>query len=260
MATRGTLPAYQTLADTLRSRILSGELEPGHRLPIEPELSAEYGVSRSTVREALRVLASQNLIATTRGVLGGSFVAHPQPDQIRDYLQASLSLLAGTPEIPVEALLEARDLLEVPAAGLAAFRRTPSDVDALQDTLVDRASAAPTDRFELSVSFHATLLRTAGNPLMEVLARPVFGVLGERFNDDGVPDTFWPAMDSEHRRIFEAVRDGDVDGAREETRKHLTALRMVYRDAGPGLRDRTRRDRTRRDRSRQDPERRRRPG
>ena len=83
------MPAYQVLADALRAKILAGELEPGRKLPIEPELSAQYGVSRSTVREALRVLASQNLIATTRGVSGGSFVAPPNPEQISGYLEAS---------------------------------------------------------------------------------------------------------------------------------------------------------------------------
>jgi DNA-binding FadR family transcriptional regulator len=252
VATRGTLPAYQALADALRARILSGELEPGHRLPIEPELSAEYGVSRSTVREALRVLASQNLISTTRGVLGGSFVAHPQPDQIRDYLQSSLSLLAGTSEISVDALLEARDLLEVAAAGLAAFRRGPSDLEALEEKLSDRVSADPSVRFGLSMDFHATLLRTAGNPLMEVLARPVFGVLSERFDDSDLPPTFWLDMEADHRRIFEAVRDGDVDGASEATRAHLAALRPAYRDLTAVQRERSTRGRSRRDRSRQD--------
>ncbi len=64
-------PAYAVLAEHLRNRILSGELQPGARLPGEAELTAEFGVGRSTIREALRSLASQNLITTTRGVTGG---------------------------------------------------------------------------------------------------------------------------------------------------------------------------------------------
>jgi GntR family transcriptional repressor for pyruvate dehydrogenase complex len=230
VATRGALPAYQALADSIRDRILSGELEPGQRLPIEPELSTEYGVSRSTVREALRVLASQNLVSTSRGVLGGSFVAHPQPHQISDYLQSSLGLLTGTSssEITVDTLLEARELLEVPAAGLAAFRRTGADMEILEESLVGPQPFDSAARQELSLDFHAALLRTAGNPLMEVLARPVFGVLSERFQVGDLSAAFWAEVDDDHRRIFEAVRDGDVDGAKTATRAHLAALRPAY--------------------------------
>ena len=122
-----TVPAYQMLADALRARILTRELQPGDRLPIEPDLAEQYGVSRSTVREALRVLASQGLVGTWRGMQGGSFITCPEPVQISDYLHASLGLLAWRPKnVGVDALLEARDMLEVPAAGLAAARRSPS--------------------------------------------------------------------------------------------------------------------------------------
>src|SRR5438876_352461 len=68
------ISSYQALADGLRAQITSGKLRPGDRLPTEPQLCAQSGLSRSTVREALRLLTSQNLIVTTRGVTGGSFV------------------------------------------------------------------------------------------------------------------------------------------------------------------------------------------
>ena len=127
------------LADALRARILTRELLPGQRLPIEPDLADEYDVSRSTVREALRVLESQGLIATTRGVSGGSFVAYPSPKQMSDYLHASLGLFAESENLAVDALLEARDMLEVPAAGLAAVRRSDAQLEALRATLGEPA-------------------------------------------------------------------------------------------------------------------------
>lgn len=227
MATRGGPPAYQALAEALRDRILSGELAPGQRLPIEPELSAEYGVSRSTVREALRVLASQNLIATSRGVLGGSFVAHPHPNQISSYLQFSLSLLTGanSPEITIDDLMEARELLEVPAAGLAAQRRTEADLAALERAVGRRPMTEP---YTPSLDFHAALVRACGNPLMDVLIRAVYGVLGERLPQSGMGDEFWLEMGEGHRRIYEAVRARNADAAREATRSHLRALRPAY--------------------------------
>src|SRR5205814_10463032 len=78
------MPAYQLLADTLRAEITSGRLRPGDRLPAEPQLCERSGVSRSTVREALRLLASQHLIVTTRGVTGGSFVNRPSVADLAD--------------------------------------------------------------------------------------------------------------------------------------------------------------------------------
>jgi GntR family transcriptional regulator, transcriptional repressor for pyruvate dehydrogenase complex len=225
---RGAIPAYQVLADALRARILSGELKPGQRLPIEPDLSAQYGVSRSTVREALRVLASQNLVTTTRGVAGGSFVGYPRPDQISDYLEASLGLLALSEGLSVDALLEARELLEVPAAGFAAARRSEADLEELRGALFNPADVNPSRIFELNRTFHAVVLRASGNPLIEVLARPVFQVLNGRFVREQAPGRFWSDVDQDHREIFDAIAGGDAEAARAAAHAHLQSLRPTY--------------------------------
>lgn len=222
------MPAYQALAEALRARILSRELEPGQRLPVEPELSAEYGVSRSTVREALRVLASQNLVTTTRGVAGGSFIVYPRPDQISDYLEASLGMLALADGLTVDALIEARELLEVPAAGLAASRRSEAQVDELRGTLFDPSAVDPDLLFEHNRTFHAVLLRASGNPLVEVLARPLFRVLNERFVRARAPVPFWSEVDRDHRAIVAAVAAGDAAAAQAATLAHLRSLRPTY--------------------------------
>src|SRR5438105_3541510 len=74
--------AFQQVADQLRELIVHGELGPGTRLPSEPELATQFLVSRSTIREALRMLSSQQLITTSRGVGGGSYITHPEPEAI----------------------------------------------------------------------------------------------------------------------------------------------------------------------------------
>ena len=79
-----------------------------------------------------------------------------------------------------------------------------------------------------NLDFHAALVRAAGNPLMEVLIRAVYGVLGERLPRSGMADEFWLEMGEDHRRIYQAVRAGDADAARETTRAHLRALRPAY--------------------------------
>lgn len=221
-------PAYEAVAARLREQILGGELAPGDRLPTEPELSTRYGVSRSTVREALRVLSSQNLVETTRGVSGGSFVVHPRAEHVRDYLEVTLGLLAVADEVNVEALLEVRDLLEVPAAGLAAERATPAQLDELRTTLLDPSSTANDAMHECNHRFHALLVTAAGNPLLEVVAQPVFRTLVTRFARGQAETPFWQAVVDDHRAILAAVEDRDPARAQELTRMHLTRLRASY--------------------------------
>ncbi|MFD7012597.1 FadR/GntR family transcriptional regulator [Rhodococcus jostii] len=132
-----TLPAYQVLADALRARILSGELQPGTRLPTEPDLRAECGVGRSTIREAMRSLASQNLITTTRGVTGGSFVSSPSMGHISAHLETGVALMAAAETVSVDQLMEVRNLMEVPAAGIAAHRRNDVHLRELGDVMFE---------------------------------------------------------------------------------------------------------------------------
>jgi DNA-binding FadR family transcriptional regulator len=219
------VPAYQVLADALRARIITGELRPGEKLPIEPDLSVQYGVSRSTVREALRVLASQNLIATTRGVSGGSFVAYPKPEQIAGYLGASLRLLTQADSLTIGQLAEARDILEVPAAGLAAQRRSDDQLQDLKATLFDRGQVTLAEAIESSKSFHAALVRATGSPLVEMLSRPVFELIYDHVQGWPAPDGFWKRIAGDHEAIFDAVAAQDPVTAREAIRDHLRKLR-----------------------------------
>lgn len=214
-------PAYQRLADELREEILEGRHRPGDRLPGEAELSAARGVSRSTVREAMRVLEAQQFIVTTRGTTGGSFVVRPGPGRIENELGTSLDLLVAHASLTVDQILEARELLEVPAAGLAARRRTESDLE-------DLARCIEEGR-EGTEHFHLVLLRASGNPLVEVMTRPLFAVQRNRMIRDRAPDAFWEVVGADHRSILELVRAGDVEGVQEAMRAHLRNLAVGQR-------------------------------
>jgi GntR family transcriptional regulator, transcriptional repressor for pyruvate dehydrogenase complex len=220
------VPAYQVLADALRARILAGELKPGEQLPIEPDLSTLYGVSRSTVREALRVLASQNLITTSRGVSGGSFVATPNPEQISDYLETNLRLLlAQSDNLTIGQLAEARQMLEVPAAGLAARRRSEEQLQTLKMTLFDREQTSLEQAIASSKSFHTALVRATGSPLVEVLTRPLFEVVYDHVESWDAPPGFWLRIAGDHERIFDAVAAQDPKSAEDAISDHLRKLR-----------------------------------
>ncbi|GII86132.1 GntR family transcriptional regulator [Sphaerisporangium siamense] len=227
---RVAAPAYQDLADRLREQILAGDLKPGDRLPVEPDLCTMYGVSRSTVREALRVLSSERLLVTRRGVAGGSFVTRPEPEHISSYLQSSLALFrdAGS----VANLLEVRVLLEVPTAGLAAVRRTPEQLEALRGALFDPRAIERERLYAANRRFHKALLEAANNPLLDAVTAPVFGVLENDFVRDDVADGFWDRVDKDHREILAYVEAGDSHGAERAQREHLEHLRSVYRRIG----------------------------
>jgi GntR family transcriptional regulator, transcriptional repressor for pyruvate dehydrogenase complex len=216
-------PAYQLLADDLRAQITSGRLRPGDRLPAEPEMCARSGVSRSTVREALRLLASQHLIVTTRGVTGGSFVAQPSVAQLADGLVMAVQLLRGA--IGTAELFEVREMLEVPAAGLAALRRTDADLAALRAALFAPDIDDPDTMRAAQWTFHGALAAAAGNPLYELLARPLHQLSDERQCPAAPTEGLWRRIDAAHREILRCVTRRDVAGAAEATRTHLRFVR-----------------------------------
>lgn len=225
-------PAYEQVANQLRDLIVSGRLVPGDRLPVEAKLSATFGVSRSTVREALRSLTAQNLVYTSRGVTGGTFVADTTPGLLSSYLETGLSLLSGMDAITAEELLEARELFEVPATRLAAERRTQVHIDNMR-AAIERESGAPGRgaKFERNTHFHTIVLDAAGNKLVEVMTVPIFGVIHSRFLRDDVPAGFWGQVDKDHLAILGHIEAGDGDAAAEAMRVHLTRLRETYQPA-----------------------------
>ncbi|MFR9728354.1 FadR/GntR family transcriptional regulator [Saccharopolyspora sp. MS10] len=220
--------AYRQVAEQLRTQIVSGALPSGSRLPSETELGSMFGVSRSTVREALRQLASQHLIDTTRGVTGGSFVASPDAGAIADNLGGSLGLLVNSRTMSVDHLLEARLLLEPYAARQAAERATPEDLEALARTVGRTGHLDPDDGFTVHWDFHTTLVSISGNPLLHVMCSPINAVLRGRMHRDRVGRQAWESIDEDHAKVYEAVAGGEAETAETLVREHLLGLRPLY--------------------------------
>ncbi|MGA5301989.1 FadR/GntR family transcriptional regulator [Nucisporomicrobium flavum] len=214
-------PAYQLLADELRAEITSGRLQPGERLPPEPELCVRSGVSRSTVREALRLLASQYLIVTTRGVTGGSFVAHPDAEQLSEGLSTGLTLLTNSAEVGFADLLELRRALEVPAAGLAAQRRTDAHLIELRGAMFDPDLDELDTMLAAHAAFHAAIASATGNPLFELVTRPLYHVTYGEEVVEALPDGYWTRIDADHRELLACVKNRDPAAAMEVGRRHL---------------------------------------
>lgn len=224
--------AYRQVADQLRNQIVAGELSPGTRLPSESALSRMFGASRSTIREALRVLTSQDLITTTRGVTGGSFVSSPDTASIAENLSGSLGLLVNSSNMDVAYLLEARLILEPVAARLAAERADTDALTRLEKLTASTHEMAPTRGFVVHWDFHAGLVTATGNPLLEVMCQPINQLLRGRAHRDSIEREVWDKVDREHAAIYRAVARGNAAEAERLTRAHLHALRPLYEQMG----------------------------
>ncbi|MET3428941.1 DNA-binding FadR family transcriptional regulator [Actinoplanes tereljensis] len=214
-------PAYQLLADELRADITSGRLQPGERLPPEPELCVKTGVSRSTVREALRLLASQHLIVTTRGVTGGSFVSHPDAEQLADGLATGFTLLTNSDGVGLADLLELRRALEVPAAGLAALRREDDHLLEIRSALFDPALDDLETMLAAHAAFHMAVAKATGNPLFELVVRPLYhATYGEEVTSN-LPEGYWVQIDVDHRQMLDCLVNRDAEAASRAAAAHL---------------------------------------
>lgn len=224
--------SYEQVADQLRELILTGRLTQGERLPTETALSSELGVSRATVREALRLLAAQGIVRTTKGAGGGSYVTLPTIDHISESLSSNITLLADARDLTLEELIEARELLEVPAARLAARRRAESDVERLRASIpADNPRLDSQSEFVHNRDFHATLISCCGNTLLQIAAQPVFSALQTSLSRSGLGRTFHRSIHAHHRLIAEAIHEADEDAAAAEMVDHLAFLVPYYERA-----------------------------
>ena len=218
-------PAYVQVAEQLRDLIMTGELQPGERLPTEVELAALFGVSRASVREGLRLLMAEQQLVTVRGTKGGTFVVTPETDHISRLLEMNLGLLTGTDRLSIAELVESRILLETPASGLAARRHTDAQLESMRAALVVPSSRDP--RMD-HARFHVAILRASSNRMLEVVTKPIFDVMRTRLERDAAPAGFWEQVVIHHRQILAALEKRDERAAERTMYAHLEELASVY--------------------------------
>jgi GntR family transcriptional repressor for pyruvate dehydrogenase complex len=232
VAVRRVRKAYEQVADQLRDLILDGSITPGQRLPNEAGLGVQFGVSRATVREALRVLATQNLIRTTKGATGGSFVILPTADHISDFLSSNISLLSQTETVSLDEFLELREFLEVPAARLAARRHSPASIERMAAAIPgDTRDLGTQEQFIYNKDFHSQVVLASGNTLLSIAAQPIFSVMQTNLSRSSLGRRFHDQVNADHHAIAEAIAAGDEQRAADEMHRHLTFLRPTYERA-----------------------------
>ncbi|TYB42871.1 FadR/GntR family transcriptional regulator [Actinomadura chibensis] len=218
-------PLVEQAADRLRDQIAAGTWPVGTKLPGETTLAKELGVGRSTVREALRALAGAGLVQARHG--SGVFVTATEPDEDWPTRLRRAS---------VADVYEIRMMVEVRAAELAADRRTPADLAALDAALAarDAALAGPAVEafIDADIALHTAVVAAAGNPVLADLFAGFVPVLRDGLLDlAALVDV--RAADAVHGRaahaaLVEAVRDRDASAAgriiEAELRQTLAAL------------------------------------
>jgi GntR family transcriptional repressor for pyruvate dehydrogenase complex len=224
--------ASEQVAERIQHYIQSEGLGPDDFLGREEDLAAEFGVSRPTLREALKLLASGNLIRASKGPGGGIFVAHTADQGMSRSLSHAIAMMLETETVTLEELLDARVLLEVPLAGLAAYHPQQATLERLQAAVASAKAADPDDSEAVAradAEIHRTIAAAAGNRMIHALTGWVFEVLQPRLIEVLHPAVVHEAVVDQHDALLKAIDRGDPARAERAMKDHLLYLRDVLR-------------------------------
>jgi len=218
--------ASEQIAYEIRRHIERQGLLPGDRIGTEQELAAEFGVSRPTLREALRLLAGSHLIRASQGRGGGIFVAHTPGEGMGRNMSEAIATMLATESVSLHQLLQARMVLEVPLAGLAAAAAGEEAIAQLEAAIAAAEGRRPgSEEFNLADrNFHDAIAAASGNDLLVAFTRWILDVLLPSLIVYIGPAVTAENILSQHRAILEAIRAGDPAGAEQAMRAHLDHL------------------------------------
>jgi DNA-binding FadR family transcriptional regulator len=229
--------AGELVAAELRRRIISNELALGEPLPSEDKLMSQFGVSRPTLREAFRILESEQLIRVLRGARGGARVLKPDPSVAARYM----GVLLQSNGTSLADVYRARAVLEESAIRMADGRRLPAHIKRLDHLVAEGAELVEdtTAYGEHDVVFHRTVVEVGANTTLLVLGDMLFHVISAHnrafvaAHPEGydVPAS-WAAQRA-HAKLVKLLAAGDLERAQRHWRSHLEAVQsyMVGADS-----------------------------
>lgn len=229
--------SYDALADVLRERIVSGAFPAGSALPVERDLVAQTGLSRGSVREALRKLEAEGLVQTRLGRYGRSVV---QPGSA-DAIGRMVDVFIQGRNIPFTMLLQTRQTIEPGLAGLAALNRTEAALATIDRIGAALAAVPPSRRGDLSglnVDWHLAVADASGNDLLAAFMHSIAPACRraaalEDFGSEAMCCDLLRA----HERIAAAIRSGDAEAARRRMSRHLSAYQHELGRVAPRVVD-----------------------
>jgi GntR family transcriptional repressor for pyruvate dehydrogenase complex len=208
-------------AEAIKSLILAGDLQPGDALPSERDLAAMLGISRPSLREAIRVLSAMNVLEPRHG--GGTYVTSLDPR----LLAQPVSFLLQIDPTAFRHLLEVRQVLEVGAARLAAPRISDEALASLQELADEAAAALPdADRYlQLDYEIHTAIIEATGNPIYISLYESIAELSLESRKRTARTASVRQRAHDDHVAIITALRTRDPDRVAQAMSAHLDAMR-----------------------------------
>jgi GntR family transcriptional repressor for pyruvate dehydrogenase complex len=239
---------HERILEDLIGEIVGERIKPEESLPREADLVDRYGVSRGVVREAIRGLEDRGLVKVKHGV--GATVTHSDDWAVidRDVLAALIHSDNGAQVLGE--YLEARRILEVEAAGLAAERAKADHLTELSDAFArmtetaERARTNPAaERLyqEADIAFHRAVVVATGNRVLSGMNQPIDHALVTAVPPLARPDTRFERTLPEHKKILGAIVDGDPAAARDAMREHLGTVEGNLRDYASARKQKPRR-------------------
>jgi len=216
---------YELVVDRIEAQIMSGKLRVGDRLPAERDLASMLEVSRSAVREAIRVLQARGVLASTvgNGPESGTVITGSSSDALNRLLRLHVALT----NFPIDQVVEARVMLERWSVRLAAKNASDADLAGLR-TLLDEMDAEGISRAtfnDLDTAFHVAIAEASGNRLVADLTgamrEAVRHSLLAAFSDTAEWESLANRFRAEHRAIYESIAQGDGPQASDTVEAHI---------------------------------------
>jgi len=214
--------------ERIRELVASGKWGPGTRLPREADLAKQLGLSRNSLREAVRALSLARVLEVRQG--DGTYVSSLEPGELLEPTLSATDLIRGR---TVLELFEVRRMLEPEAAAMAASRADADVIAALRTELerMNDAGDRPDDLVEADAAFHDVIARAPGNSVLRALLRSLSSSTIRARLWHGIADR--GALDlarDEHTRIYDAIAAGDPDVARAATLLHIVSNETWLRE------------------------------
>lgn len=221
-----SMRAFEEIAAQIRTELSEGRLRVGNRLPSERALSERFGVSRNTLREALRSLEHAGLLRLQKGATGGAFITEVKGETIN----TSMLDMFHVGAIPPEKLTEARIWIESVVVREACIRAQPVDWQLLRGNIQQAEEAKTTGDFlrrvDTHLEFHRILARMTGNPIMVIVMDGVLAVLRHYVLSIGNYDNAFVLPS--RKRFIKFMEARDVEGAVAEMEGSLKRLQQSY--------------------------------
>lgn len=214
---------YIRIVEQIETRILAGNLKVGDQLPPERELGEQFGVSRTAVREAIKILREKGLIEIRHG--RGTFVTNGTPGAMRQSLDMLMKF--GTTD-GFASLVEVREILEPEIAALAALRMTDEHIATMREAIeiMETAFDRVETYVEADLDFHLALAEATQNPLIPALMDSIIDLLREHRKRIGLVSGGLQRGQTHHKKILQAVIRHDPQAARQAMQDHLLQVRQ----------------------------------